>query len=378
MKVKTIQGISVDEIKTKLALVCGNNYHPTLAIVFSSVKQDLKELSILFNKCDITVFGSSSSGEIEQDEIFEQSIVVMLMDIKKENFDIYIEETNNSTIKEISEQAVIHAFEKFENPGIIVAASGLDTDGEEIVEAMKNTTNKTFPIFGGLAGDDLQMEATYVFSNNKILNKGLVCLIINNDKIQISGAATSGWETIGVETTITKSKGNIVYSIDNEPALDFFIKYYNLEVDMKNKSDVIQKIGVKYPLQIIRESGKRVLRAALYANPEDNSIIFAGRVPEDAKATFSVPPTFEVIDKTINDIKKLQQNNKNTDAIIMFSCAARKIALGPLMEDEIAGIRNIWEAPLIGFFSYGEIGSSHDSTPDFHNETCCVVLLKEK
>ena len=72
MKVKTIQGISVEEIKKELAVVCGNNYHPTIAIVFSSVKHDLNELGMLFDRYDITVFGSSSSGEIEQDEIFEQ------------------------------------------------------------------------------------------------------------------------------------------------------------------------------------------------------------------------------------------------------------------------------------------------------------------
>ena len=116
----------------------------------------------------------------------------------------------------------------------------------------------------------------------------------------------------------------------------------------------------------------------MYANPEDKSLVFAGRVPQDAKATFSVPPTFDVIEKTINDVQKLQQTNPIADAMIMFSCAARKIALGPLMEDEIAGIRKIWEVPQVGFFSYGEIGSSHDTIPDFHNETCCIVLLEEK
>ena len=147
---------------------------------------------------------------------------------------------------------------------------------------------------------------------------------------------------------------------------------------MENKSDVIQKIGVKYPLQLIRANGERVLRAPLYANPEDKSLVFAGRVPQGARVTFSVPPTFDVIEKTINNVKKLQQISSTADAMIMFSCAARKVALDPLMEDEVAGIRNIWDAPQIGFFTYGEIGSSLDNMVGFHNETCSMVLREEK
>jgi len=33
---------------------------------------------------------------------------------------------------------------------------------------------------------------------------------------------------------------------------------------------------------------------------------------------------------------------------------------------------------LIGFFSYGEYGKSKRGDHEFHNNTCCVVALKEK
>ncbi len=377
MNVKTIYGTSINIINKQLSDIYENHFRPSVAIIFSSVKYNLKELNKIFDNYKIAVFGSSSAGEIMHDEIFERSIVVMLMDMKKENFGIYIENATNKTIKEISNNALIHALNKFKNPALIIVASGLDVDGDEIVETIKNNTKKRIPIFGGLAGDDLQMTNTYVFSNNLITNKGLVCLVIDTDKVMITGNATSGWETIGIETIITKSEKNIVYTIDNQPALDFFIKYYNLDVDIDKKTDVVKKIGVKYPLQLIRKNGTHVLRAPLYANPENKSLVFAGRVPQGAKVKFSVPPTFEVIEKTINNVKTLKQTIKNAEAIIMFSCAARKVALGPLMEDEVSGIRKIWNAKQIGFFTYGEIGSFNNNIPDFHNETCSVVIMQE-
>jgi hypothetical protein len=48
------------------------------------------------------------------------------------------------------------------------------------------------------------------------------------------------------------------------------------------------------------------------------------------------------------------------------------------MEDEAGKIRDIWNKPLIGFFTYGEIGTAKDSVCDFHNATCSMVLLEEK
>ncbi|MGK2860353.1 MAG: hypothetical protein ACSLE0_00335 [Chitinophagaceae bacterium] len=33
---------------------------------------------------------------------------------------------------------------------------------------------------------------------------------------------------------------------------------------------------------------------------------------------------------------------------------------------------------LLGFFSYGEFGRSKTGKHEFHNNTCCIVALKEK
>jgi len=47
------------------------------------------------------------------------------------------------------------------------------------------------------------------------------------------------------------------------------------------------------------------------------------------------------------------------------------------MSDEIGRIKKIWNAPLIGLFSFGEFGSGANGSSDFYNMTCSVALLKE-
>ena len=56
---------------------------------------------------------------------------------------------------------------------------------------------------------------------------------------------------------------------------------------------------------------------------------------------------------------------------------ARHLALGPMISQEIALVTKKWNAPIIGFFTYGEIGTNNKKC-DFYNQTYSLVQLTEK
>jgi hypothetical protein len=62
----------------------------------------------------------------------------------------------------------------------------------------------------------------------------------------------------------------------------------------------------------------------------------------------------------------------------MFSCIGRIDAFGPMTTEELLGIQGVYNAPMAGFFSYGEYGRASGGNNEFHNMTCCWVALKEK
>ncbi len=377
MKAVTLHGKSIKDIEDQIAKAISKNYQPTLAIIFADISFNLEELSKIFRDDEILIFGASSSNQnIEGEEILEQSIVAMLLDINKNDFVLYHEQTKNNNTYEISKNAARFAKAKYKNPAMIAVTSSAITDGVSVVEGINDEMKRIIPFNGGMAGGDLQTLITYIFTNNKLIDDGALFLIINNDKIKVSGIASSGWETVGIEKTITKAKGNIVYTIDDQPALDIFLKYYNIKEESIENG--ILDIAAKYPLQIIQEGKQPVLRGPMFANKEDRSMLFGGRIPEGAKAKFSIQPSFEIIDKTINEVKSLQTKAKKADALLMFSCGARYTAFGPLMEDEVKGIKDIWDAPLAGFFSWGEYGNALNEATNYHNETCILVVLEEK
>ena len=55
---------------------------------------------------------------------------------------------------------------------------------------------------------------------------------------------------------------------------------------------------------------------------------------------------------------------------------ARHNALGPTISEEIEDAWQKWNVPLVGFFTYGEIGSSYNAVCNFHNETFTLVSVK--
>ncbi len=379
MKAKSIKGNSEEEIFSAFANSIADGFKPTLAMIFLSIKQEREGINALLNKNNIQIFGATTSGEFIDGEIGQGSIAILLLDMKPEHFKILFQDaSNNSTL-----QNAIHLGEEgkrtFANPAFIIVSGWLQTDGEDIITGIEQGFGSEANVFGGMAGDDLELKAPLVFTNDKSSVSGVLSLIIDEDKIAVNGIATCGWQPIGTTKTITKSVGNIVYTIDDKPALDMVMKYLGLDINLDSGKEVVTHIGAYYPLQLERENVAPVMRTAMFANREDHSLICAGTVPQGSKVRFSLPPDFDAIEKVVEECCEIKNEKQpEADAMIMFSCISRHLSFGLLMSEEIEQVQHVWDAPMAGFFCYGEFGKSKTGKHEFHNNTCCVVVLKEK
>ena len=387
MQAKSIKGKSPEEIKNSLQQSMADGYQPTLAIVFLSVKQDRGAVSKLLNDNGIQIFGATTAGEFIDGEIEKGSIVILLLDMNPDCFKIEFLETSQETAFEDATKLGTAGKETFANPAFIIANSGVTLDGEPFVEGIiegfgksPSTDDKEVTIFGGKAADDLALESTFVFTNGKSSDSAIVSLIIDEDKIEVKGIATCGWQAIGTTKTVTKSEGNAVYTIDDKPALDMLMNYLGVEIKQEGSKDIVTFLSSwYYPLQVERENVDPVIRTAMFANQEERSLICSGKVPQGAKIKFSLPPDFDSIDKVVEDCRGIKENEQQTaDALIMFSCVSRYLSFGMVMKEELEQVQKIWGAPMAGFFSYGEYGKSKTGRYDYHNNTCCLVVLKEK
>jgi len=365
---------SVAEIQEKINNAITTAFKPTLAISFGSVKCDLPAYVKIFDDHQIQLFGASSAGEFINEERTEAAIVVMLMDMNPDYFEIFHEESNFAKSFQTGNNLADRGLAVYDDPAFLVTLS-MSVNGEGLISGVHDRIPRE-KIFGGMAGDDFEMNATYTFINNKISANSVTGLILDASKIDVSGVAFSGWQPIGAKNRITKSENNVVYEINNEPALEvvkrIFGEFYNTL-----ENDNLLMSASQYPLQMIKD-GKYILRATLQTSEEDQSLTLAGPVKQGQEFRFSVAPGFEVIDETINNFQKYAVEKGQPDAVILFSCKARHMSLGPLVEEELEGIHDIWGKDMIGFFTYGEIGMDLDGTTNFYNETCSLVTLTEK
>lgn len=371
MKTRVFPAKTPEELDEKIRESVSSGHIPTIACVFCSVAQPVEQVRAIFARYQIAVFGCTSSGEIANANAFEESITVMLFDLPNETFRIKLFEGTENSSYQLGAQVATWAKQVFETPAVLVLSAGLQADGEAIVHGVIESMGGVIPLFGGLAGDDLKMQGTYAFTETAITGLGVLALAIDASKIEVNGLAVSGWKGIGTLKTITRAEGNVVQSIDDQPALDVYSRYLNINLGDDHT------LAAEYPLLLMRDDGSSVLRAAMIINP-DKSMVYAGTVPQGSKVQFSMPPSSEIIDFALENLSVYKQKIYNPDAIILFSCKGRHLALGPMVEDEVTAIYNLWEVPLAGFFTYGEIGPTATDRCDFHNNTLTLVTLRER
>ena len=154
MKSKSISGASTNDIKLALADSQTDGFSPTLAIVFISIKKDRNEISELFLKNGIDIIGATSSGEFINGHQSEGEIVVMLFDIKKENYTLLFEDIGERTIEEAGVRLAQSAVKRFDKPAFILLSTSIDKNGqfmkgEPLIRSIEKVLGNEVNMFGG-------------------------------------------------------------------------------------------------------------------------------------------------------------------------------------------------------------------------------------
>ena len=385
MKAKSIKGNSAEEIKTALDKALSDGYKPTLAIVFISFKQDREVVCDILHNKDIDIIGATSSGEFIDGHESEGEIVMILLDINRNNYSILFEDIGERSVEGATTHMVDEAFQKYKKPAFILLTTLLTSDGklldgEGMVKFIETLAGPDISMFGGMAGDDLSFTGTWIFTHNKSTDYGMAALVMDETKIELHGLAFSGWKPMGVSRTVTKSVGNMIYSIDNRPALEIYLHLLGQKISSSDDQiDFFDRIGVHYPFQIERENREPKMCNPIGYDKEKQALVCESDVPQGSSLRFSTPPDFDIIETVIDKAKKMKiKHNAEADALLIFSCAGRLSALGPMAHEENEGLQQVWNAPMAGFYTYGEFGKGINGKHEFHSTTCSWVALKEK
>ena len=386
MKSKSINGNSPVEIQKALHAAIGDDFIPNLAIVFISIKQDRKAVCEILNQHDIDVFGATSCGEFVNGHQSKNEIAILLMDLTREAYSMLLEEIGEQSIQEAARQVANSAFARFANPALIICSTGVTPaaelfDGKTLVHELSEAIGRDKIFFGGMAGDDFTLTGTAVFTQSRETNHGLVTLVLNADKVSLNGMAITGWKKLGISRKVTQSKGKLLYSIDGKPAVDMYLKYLGKSEGGADRDfNLLEELSFEYPFITERENSHEILiKSPMNIDHEENALVMDMEMKEGETFWFSVPPDFDIVEEIIDEAKEVKNAaGGDADALLVFSCAGREPALGPLVTMENEGLAEVWNSPMAGFFTYGEFGRAKNGQQHIHSTACCWVALKEK
>jgi hypothetical protein len=382
MNAKTITAKSPEALRAALEAATAEGFKPTLGLVFAPSGFETQPLSEVLDAYGIAVFGAQTPDKFTDRGMENELATLLLTDLDPAYFRIVLKSLPPEDFKGgVAVAADVARMGKawFTRPAFILSVSDFSVPGEALAEGILKGAGPETPVMGGFSGGKPYSHDHVVFTNKEQTRQGLVCLIIDQDHVSVQGLAVSGWKPAGALKTVTKSQGNWVYTIDGEPALDVLLRFTGAEVDLDDGEDLLRQIGNSHPLQVMHSEGGPVMKPPLMFNRETGAVMCGGHIPEGAKIRFSLPPDFDIVETVVESAREVKESAMpEADALLIFSCIGRQVTLGPLIDEEINGLNDVWKVPMTGYFSLGEFGATKGGKPTFHGTTCSWVALKEK
>jgi len=240
----------------------------------------------------------------------------------------------------------------------------------------RNLKGECRNVFGGVssgfkAGKTL---LTYQFHKDRVIRNGFVILSFEN--FDFEPGIALGFEPVGPIYEVTESDGLRVYSIDGNPAV------YLVE----RLLDGIEPKDIRYlwyaPVVILDddEGYVSVLRTFKdYRKGEGRFVEFYAPIYKGQKFRLSFATPDMLVASVKREAFKIKRRMKVPDLVFDFSCVARQSILGEEGRRELRACSEILDAPIFGFFTYGEIGPDRMFKKlKLYNETSIIVALREE
>lgn len=354
-------------LQNPLVLVFGNRYLLEDENIIKNIREEFTYENIVFG---------STSGEILDGSFQDNSISVTAIELENTTFVIERENISNFNMQSnLLGEKLLGKLPKEKLKHLFVLSDGL-LDGSKLIEGLENNLSNTIAITGGLCGDDARFEKTVTSFNDNPKTGEVVLIGLYGETLEISYASAGGWFPFGPERKITKSKGNIIFEIDNKPALDVYKNH------LAHRAIGLPSASLSFPLNVTYENkNQAVVRTILGIDESQNSLILAGDAPENSKVQLLMASVDAIIDGAQFATQLAMKNRKNKAEIaILVSCIGRKLVMNNRVGEETEYVKESLDASTLitGFYSYGQIApfNGNDYT-NLHNQTMTVTLISE-
>ena len=351
-----------------------------LLVVFASASFDPGELlrGVRSVGGDVPVIGCTTAGEIAESGPADRSVSVMAFGGPGFQVTTAVGRRMSDDLRGAGAEAAACQLELAspEHSVLILLTDGLAGDQQEVVRGAYGVLGATVPLVGGCAGDDLEMVRTVQFHGDEVLHDAAVAAAIGSDA-PIGVGVSHGWHRVGEAMLVTGSSGSVVESLDDEPALDVYLRRLEAPESAYHDRAAFTRFALTHPLGLSRRSGESV-RFVADADFGTRSLVCVANVPQGGLAWFMDGDDESVLRATDEACAEALSEVDGAAPLgfLAFDCIARRGVLGDSgIEREVERIReHCPDTPVAGFYTYGEIARTK-GTAGFHNQTLVVLAM---
>ena len=349
-----------------------------LFLLFISPDFNLKDdvlLSLNLKYPKSTIIGCSTAGEISDVTVKDKTISLTAIQLEKTTLKKVSFQIKDMNCSYKAGEEIANKLDENDLKHVIVLSDGLNVNGADLVSGLKSKIPHV-SITGGLAADGSAFNKTFVINDGKIVDKTIVGLGFYGDDLKVGYSSKGGWDSFGIERLVTKSNKNVLYELDGMPALEIYKSF------LGEYANDLPSSGLLFPLSMRNSKNTTPLvRTILAINEEDQSLTFAGNIPQDSYVRLMKANIDRLISGAEDSAISANKNLKETSELaILISCVGRRLVLKQLVEEEVEVVRDvIGDKPCItGFYSYGEIAPFGEFSPcELHNQTMTITTLSE-
>ncbi len=323
-------------------------------------------------------FGCSTSGDIFGTEVTDDSLVVTAVRFEHTRFHLSRTRIEGPADSFAAGKRLAAALAPEELVHVLLLSDGQHVNGSELVKGIASHLPAKVTVTGGLSGDGTLFQKTLVIADGEPASSAIAVVGLYGRRLRVGFGSLGGWDPFGPERLITRSQGNVLYELDGRSALELYKAYLGPHAGELPASALL------FPLSIRTEiEDTPIVRTILAVDEAEQSMTFAGDVPMGTYARFMKANFDRLVDGAVGAARTSYEaiGSARCDLALLVSCVGRKLALGPRIEEEVEGVREVLgaEPMLAGFYSYGEISPFiPDARCELHNQTMTITTLTER
>ncbi|MCM8783164.1 MAG: FIST C-terminal domain-containing protein [Candidatus Omnitrophica bacterium] len=364
---KNPAGFSAGKEAAKIALRDLKEDYPHLAFAFiSAVHEQEKTIEGIKSILEETpLVGSSTAGEFTSLGVARHSVTVVLLKSDELQFALGWGEGINRNSHDAGRKSALSANRKFLESGaqgelrrklFVIFPDGLTGNCADVLKGIQEILGRSFPIVGGSSGDDFLFRKTYQYCHRLVLSESVVGVLMGGD-LSFGIGSRHGWKPLGKPHKVTKAIANIIYEIDNQPAVKIYEEYFGTEV-MELKTEPLASLAILYPLGMAIAGEEEYLLRNPYTVTEEGALVCGAEVPQGEEIRLMIGNKDSVLEAAshaaLTSLKNL--HGAKPKIVIAFSSISREKLLGRYKYNEIEVVGEVFgkNTPLAGFYTYGE------------------------